>query len=189
MKEKACGKIAAEPGKRFAQPMGCIVAAMLTWSLSSAAQIPPPARTTSAGHKAVALVVSVQPIYEKVVVGKNCQPTSSVGADQRSYLRSGSGASTGTVVDAGLGLHNSRDVDTSVSATADTPADDRIEINSGRIAARLPVVCRFITQLKPTLVAYIAEYRGIRFSGTTFRPLAVGDDVAINVVTLINPAE
>lgn len=54
---------------------------------------------------------------------------------------------------------------------------------------RQGVRCIPITQRKATAFAYVANYKGISFSGTTYRPLRVGDTVHVNGVTLLNPLD
>lgn len=170
--------------------MKSYLAALLLAPTLAFAQIPPPALTTTQGQQTLATVTSVAPIYENVVVGRNCQQVPVYVQPQSSGVGEVVGGVLGAVVGSRFGGGHGRDVATVAGAIGGTMIGGRYENSHGQIVMAQPEVrCTPITQLRATAVSYVAEYNGIKFSGVTYRPIGVGDKVYVNVVTSINPLE
>ena len=155
--------------------------------------VPQSAISTNYSKQVFATIVSVAPIYENVVIGKQCEPIqrsgnvggalvgASVGAGVGSRFGKGRGSTIMAVLGAIFGA--------SVGNQVQEDNGSRIN-NEGKIISVSPTVqCTPVTQLKATAVSYVAEYDGQKFSGVTYRPIGLGDRVAVNVISSILPAE
>ena len=112
-------------------------------SLACAQAVTQPNTTIKSAKQARATIIAIKPVYEDIVIGKDCQL---------------------------VPIPSSADPITGQPTQATTR-------------------CTPILQSQQTAVTYTAEYEGIQFSSTTFRPLAVGDTLKIQVITFINPSE
>lgn len=162
-----------------------ILAVAFSTPLIACAQQQQAMQTTSSGQQAQAIVTEVQPLYESIVVGQNCQPVNVQVEQQPNTGGAVLGGIVGAVIGSRFGGGNGRIAATGAGAIAGTMIGGQPQQGYVRQEMR----CTPITQPRQTANAYVAVYNGIRFSGSTYRPLRVGDTIYINVVTMINPAE
>ena len=162
-----------------------ILATLMFVPLIGCAQVPPPMASTTGNQMARAVVIEVQPIYESIVVGQNCQPAYVQQAPQANVGGAIVGAVIGGAIGSRFGGGNGNRLMTAAGAA--TGAVIGGQPQGGQV--QQTVRCTPILQQRQTANAYIAEFNGMRFSGSTYRPLRVGDVVAVNVTTVLNPGE
>ena len=160
---------------------------LIALPLIACAQVPPPPQSTAVGQLTKATVIEVQPLYEMVIVGRNCQPVPVyVAPPQPNVLGTVVGAVIGGAIGSRFGGGNGRLVATGVGSAAGAIAG----ANYHQGYQGYPQMnCTPITTPRRTGNAYVAEYNGIRFTGNTYSNLQVGDTVFVNVTTVINPGE
>lgn len=150
--------------------------------------VPPPPQSTAVGQLTKATVIEVQPLYEMVIVGKNCQPVQ-VYAPQPQPNAAGAivGAVIGGAIGSRFGGGNGRLVATGVGSAAGA----MVGANYPSYQQGYPqqMNCTPITTPRRTGNAYVADYHGIRYTGNTYSNIQVGDTVFVNVTTVINPGE
>lgn len=161
-----------------------VIAASLISVSAFSQTYPDPVPSNVYNDKAEAVVVYVSPIFEQVVVGKHCQP---VAQNQQFPMGAVVGGVAGGVVGSRFGGGSGRVIATAVGAIGGMLLGDAVSNQQQYQPTR--VQCTPITQMKATANSYVAEYKGKRVSGTTYRPLRVGDTVYVDAVTIINLSE
>lgn len=128
-------------------------------------------------------IISVMPVYERVVVGKHCyqvvyQP------QQTSYIGPVIGAIAGGLLGAQIGGGSGRQVAIGVGAATGAMVGDRLSTQSqpGQVSTE----CSHVTDLRHTGNQYVAQTAsGHRVTGYSARPVQLGDRVDVQVVTTL----
>ena len=164
-----------------------MIVSLLSLPLVACAQVPPQS-TVAYGQATRATVIEVQPLYESIIVGKNCQPVNVVVQQQQPNTAGAIiGGLIGGAVGSRFGGGSGRIVATGAGAIAGTMIGGQYQ--QGYPQQQATMHCTPVTTLRQTGTAYIADYNGIRFSGNTYSNLRVGDTVFVNVTTIVNPGE